>query len=60
MLLILFISTVYAVPFFLTLLDQKSEAILKPVIEKFTLGRLKMSSQSCHRHLPLRTRLCSV
>ncbi|AJV76513.1 Mdn1p [Saccharomyces cerevisiae YJM450] len=26
---------------FLTLLDQKSEAILKPVIEKFTLGRLK-------------------
>ncbi|QID86702.1 AAA ATPase midasin [Saccharomyces pastorianus] len=26
---------------FLTLLDQKSESILKPVIEKFTLGRLK-------------------
>ncbi|QHS74848.1 AAA family ATPase midasin [Saccharomyces paradoxus] len=26
---------------FLTLLDQKSEAILKPVIEKFALGRLK-------------------
>ncbi|EJS42740.1 mdn1p [Saccharomyces arboricola H-6] len=26
---------------FLTLLDQKSETLLKPIIEKFTLGRLK-------------------